>query len=91
MMMLASLAIVSGATARIAWVNSIFGLHTWMALFGPVVALGALLLVVRCLMTRRLDREFAIGYAALALATVVAARLAVTDVWGNWAGAILKS
>jgi hypothetical protein len=91
MMMLASLAILSGATARIAWVNSIFGLHTWVALFGPVVALGALLLLVRSLMTRRLDREFAIGYAALALATVVAARLAVTDVWGNWAGTMLKS
>ena len=91
MMMLASLAILSGATGRIAWVNSIFGLHTWMALFGPVVALGALLLLMRSLMTRRLDREFAIGYAALALATVVAARLAVTDVWGNWAGAMLKS
>ena len=90
-MMLASLAILSGATGRIAWVNSIFGLHTWMALFRPVVALGALLLLVRSLMTRRLDREFAIGYAALTLATVVAARLAVTDVWGNWAGTMLKS
>jgi hypothetical protein len=91
MMMLSSLAILSGATARIAWVNSIFGLHTWMALFAPVVALGALLLLVRCLMTRRLDREFAVGYAALALATIVAARLAVTDVWGNLAKTMLKS
>jgi hypothetical protein len=90
MMMLASLAILSGATARIGWVNSIFGLHTWMALFGPVVALGALLLLVRSLMTRRLDREFAIGYAALASATAVAARLAVTDVWSSWAGTMLK-
>jgi hypothetical protein len=61
-----------------------------MALFGPVVTLGALLLLVRSLMTRRLDREFAFGYAALALATVVAARLAVTNVWVNWAGTILK-
>ena len=90
MMVLASLAILSGATGRISWVNSIFGFHTWMALFGPVVAPGALLLLVRSLMTRHLDREFAFGYAALALATVVAARLAVTNVWVNLAGTILK-
>jgi len=90
MMLLASLAILSGATGRISWVNSIFGFHTWMALFGPVVTLGALLLIVRCLLTRRLDREFAVGYAALALASVVVARLAVTSVWVNWATAILK-
>ena len=46
MMLLACLAILSGATARIVIVNSIFGVHHWMALFGPVVTLGALLLVV---------------------------------------------
>ena len=90
MMMLASLAIISGATGRIAWVNSIFGFHTWTALFGPVVAIGALLLLVRSLMTRRLDREFACGYASLALATVVAARLAGTDAWVRLAAVILK-
>jgi hypothetical protein len=41
-------------------------------------------------MTRRFDREFAAGYAALAVATVIVARLAVTDVWANWASALLK-
>jgi hypothetical protein len=90
MMVLASLAILSGATGRIAWVNSIFGFHTWAALFGPVAALGALLLLVRFLMTRRLEREFAFGFATFVLATVVAARVAATNVWLNWAGAILK-
>jgi hypothetical protein len=41
-------------------------------------------------MTRRLDREFAAGYAALVVVTLVAARLAETGVWVNWAGMILK-
>jgi hypothetical protein len=91
MMLMASLAMLSGATARIPAVNSIFGVHTWMALFGPVIALGALLLLVRSLMTRGLDREFAFGYASLAFATVVAARLAVTNLWAGWAGTILRS
>jgi len=90
MMLMASLAILSGATGRIPLVNSIFGFHTWMALFGPVVAVGAILLLVRLAMTRRLDREFAFGYAALVVVTVVAARLAITNVWVSWAGTILK-
>lgn len=90
MMMLASLAMISGATGRIAWMNSIFGFHTWTALFGPVVALGALLLVVRFLISRRLDREFAYGYASLALVTFVAAGMAGTDTWLHLAGILLR-
>jgi len=90
MMLLASLVILTGATGRIPLVNSIFGLHQWVALFGPVVCLGALLLLVRLAMTRRLDREFAAGYADLVVVTLVAARLAETGVWVNWAGMILK-
>lgn len=90
MMLLASLSLFSGATGRIGWANSVFGSHTWMALFGPVIALGALLLLARSLMDRRWDRELAFGYFALALASVLAARLAVTKVWGNWAAVILS-
>jgi len=90
MMLLACLAIISGATARIPLVGSIFGYHLWMALFGPVVTLGALLLLVRLAMTRTLDREFAAGYAAFVVVTLVVSRLAVTNAWVNWAGIILK-
>ncbi|HVP49853.1 MAG TPA: hypothetical protein VMT56_01390, partial [Candidatus Bathyarchaeia archaeon] len=52
MMLMASLVILTGATGRIPLVNAIFGFHTWMALFGPVVALGAILLLVRLAMIR---------------------------------------
>jgi hypothetical protein len=90
MMLLASLAIVSGATARIAQVNSIFGLHLWVALFGPVVTLGVLLLLVRAAMTRSFDRQFAMGLAVMAVVTLLAGRLAMTNVWVDWAGTILK-
>jgi hypothetical protein len=90
MMLMAGLSILSGATGRISLVNSIFGYHTWTALFGPVVALGALLLLVRLAVTRSLEREFAVGYGALVVVSVIVARLAVTDVWVNWAGIILK-
>ena len=86
MMLLASLVILTGATGRIPLINSIFGLHGWLALFGPVVCLGALLLLLRFAMTRSLDRELAAGYAAYVVVTVVA----VTNVWANWAETILK-
>jgi hypothetical protein len=86
MMLMASLVILTGATGRIPLISAIFGFHTWIALFGSVVSLGALLLLVRLAMTRTVDREFATGYAALVVVTVVAARLAVTNVWINWAG-----
>ena len=90
MMLMASLAIVSGATARIDQVHLLFGLHQWMAIFGPVVTLGLLLLVVRAAMTRSFDRPFATGLAVMALVTLIAGRLAMTSTWVDWAGMILK-
>ena len=90
MMLLASLSIISGATARIPLVNSIFGIHEWMALFAPVAALGGIFLLVRWAMTRSIDREFAVGYAALVVVTLAVSRLAYTDVWGSLAATILK-
>ena len=90
MMLMASLAILSGATARIAQVNSIFGFHQWMAIFGPVVSLGLLLLVVRAAMTRSFDRQFATGLAVMAAVTLIAGRLAMTNTWVEWAAMILK-
>ena len=89
MMLMGSLSILSGATGRIPLVGSIFGYHHWMGIFAPVVALGGLLLVVRWAMTRRFDREFALGFAALIVASVVVSGLAGTSVWVNWAGMIL--
>jgi hypothetical protein len=90
MMMLAGLALISGATGRIAWVVSIFGTHTWTALFGPVIALGALLGIVRYLLARRVESAFAYGFAGLALVSVIAAMLAGTNTWVEVAKAILR-
>jgi len=90
MMLLACLPILSGATGRIPLINSIFGLHTWMGVYGPVVSLGALLLLVRVAMIRKLDREFVLGYVAFAVITVLVSGLAVTSMWVNLAEIILK-
>jgi hypothetical protein len=61
-----------------------------MAIFGPVVTLGVLLLVVRAAMTRSFDRQFAMGLAVFAMVTLIAGRLAVTNMWVDWAGKMLK-
>lgn len=90
MMLLACLTILSGATARIPFVNSIFGYHHWVALFGPVVALGVLLWLARMAMTRSIDRELALGLAVLIVASALATRLSMTNLWVDWAGTILK-
>jgi hypothetical protein len=90
MMLMASLVIVSGATARIAQVGAIFGYHHWIGIFGPVVTLGVLLLAVRAAMTRSFDRPFAMGLGVFAVVTLIAGRLAVTNMWVDWAGMILR-
>ena len=90
MMLMASLSIVSGATGRIQMVNSIFGNHHWMAIFGPVVAIGVVLLLVRWAMTRSFEPELSMGLGALVAASVVAAAAADTNLWVNWAGMILR-
>lgn len=90
MMVLACLAMLSGATGRIPLVNSIFGYSGWIALFGPVIALGALLLLIRTVMARSLDWPLAAGLASLTAVTLVVPRLAVTGVWSTWAALILK-
>ena len=89
MMLLASLSIISGAMGRIPLVNSIFGIHEWMGMFGPVASLGALFLLARWAMTRSADRAFVVGYAALVVVTLAVSRLAYTNVWLSLAGMIL--
>lgn len=89
MMLLAGLSLISGATARIPLVNSIFGLHQWLALFAPVTVLGGLFLLLRWAMTRSLDRVLATGYAALVLATLLVSRIAMTGLWDNLAGILV--
>lgn len=90
MMLMASLSILTGATGRMQLMKTIFGNHHWMGIFGPVAAIGAILLLVRWAITRTFDREFAVAFSALVAASVVAAGLADTGLWANWAGMILK-
>lgn len=90
-MVLASLCLLAGATARMPFLYPVFGATGWIALFGPVFCIGAVLLFVRCILNRSLDRWFAAGYAAWVLIFIASEKLALTDTWSTMAAAILKS
>lgn len=89
-MLLAGLALLAGATARMPFLHPVFGEVGWVGLFGPTFCIGAVLLLVRALLTRSIDRWFAMGYAAWVLIFIGAAKLAMTDAWTALATAILK-
>jgi hypothetical protein len=89
-MVLASLCILGGATSRIPFLHPIFGETGWVGLFGPVFCLGAILLLIRSLLTHSFDRWFATGYAALVSIIIVSEKLAMTDTWGTVVATVFK-
>ncbi len=91
MMLFASLSILSGSTARIPALYPLFSDVGWRGLFGPIFAIGAVLLVIRFSLTRRLDRPFALGYTAMVAVYILASQLALTDTWNSIAMALLKA
>jgi hypothetical protein len=90
MMLMASLAILAGSTARMPFLRPVFGQSGWVGLFGPVFCLGAGLLLIRFAMTRKLDRWFAGAYALCVIAFIAAEKLSLTNAWMDLAGTILK-
>ncbi len=91
MMLSASLSLLLGATTRIPWLVAPFGgENSRVAFFGPVFVLGALLIFVRSLMTRKFDRWLATGYSVMVIAYLVAEQFSRTDAWHQMAGALLK-
>ena len=90
-MILASLCLLAGATARMQFLYPIFGSTGWIGLFGPVFCLGGVLLLTRCILTRRFDRWFALGYAVWVTIFIASEKLALTETWSTMAATILKS
>lgn len=89
MMVLATLAVISGATARTDFVSKLLGESTWWGLYGGPFILGGAFLLVRSLLIRRLDRPLALGYAALVVFFVAGVYAALTPAWGRIAVAII--
>ena len=90
MMVLASLCLLAGATARMPFLDPVFGSTGWVGLFGAVFCLGAVLVAVRFAMTRTFDRWFAAGYAFWVAVFIGSVELSLTDAWSRLASVILK-
>jgi hypothetical protein len=90
-MVMASLCLLGGATARMPFLHPVFGETGWIALFGPVFCIGAIMLLVRCISTRSFDRWFAAEYAIFVALIIASEELAMTDAWAAVASAILKT
>ncbi len=89
-MTLASLCLLAGATARMPFLYPTFGSTGWIGLFGPVFCLGAVLLLIRCILSRSFDRWFAFGYAVWVVIFIASEKLALTETWSAMAATILK-
>ena len=89
MMVLATLAVISGATARTEFVSDLLGENTWWGLYGGPFILGAAFLLIRSLLIRRIDRPLALGYAALVVFYVAGVYAALTPAWARIAAVIL--
>ena len=89
-MVLASLCLLAGATARMSFLHPAFGATDWIGFFGPVFCIGAVLLLIHCIATRSFDRRFALGYAFWVVIFITSEKLAMTQAWSAGASAILK-
>ncbi len=91
MMLGASLSVLLGATTRIPSLVALFGGHdSRVAFFGPVFVLAAMLVLVRSVMLRTLDRWLAAACAFMIIAYLAAEQLSRTASWVQVADQLLK-
>jgi hypothetical protein len=93
MMFMASLTAVAAAIARIDSFNHFYAGMIWQKLWGELfctVIVGAVFLIAKCVVFRKFDRWFAIGYAVLTLWFLMIVQGAPTSVWDSIATFLLR-
>ena len=93
MMLMASLAIVSAALGRMPQLNGWYAgtrLEQWLTAFATTIAIGGLMLAVKCALERRFDRWFAAAFGILAAACVTSALVAKTSTWNELASSLVR-
>jgi len=81
MMLSASLSLLLGATARMPWVNALFGGQTRAGFFGPIFVFGAALVLVNSIRCRAFDRWLAVGFGGTVVLYLVAMLAGATPAW----------
>lgn len=90
-MFLGTLATISAAVSRIDPLNALYAGTVFDRLLGPFVfslLIGGVLVAVRCVLSRRIERPLALGYAGLVLASWGILALARTDAWMAFASLV---
>jgi hypothetical protein len=93
MMLLATLAAMSAPISRIDFLNALYHGAVWEIVFGPffwTLVVGLFFLIIKWLLTRSLDRWFALGYTALVVANALIMQLATTNAWDCFASFLLQ-
>jgi hypothetical protein len=93
MMFMASMAVVGAAIARIDFFNHLYAGTVWQRLFGdlfftPVIA--GLFLIAKCVVFRKFDRWFALGFVVLTLWCLLIVQGAPTPAWDAIASLLLR-
>lgn len=93
MMFMASLAAIAAAMGRMPALNDWYA-GTWLeyclSAFVTTLLLGALILVVKCILQRRIDYWFAGAYGMLFLICLATSLIAKTDTWVKIATALMS-
>ncbi|MBL9130199.1 MAG: hypothetical protein JNG86_03315 [Verrucomicrobiaceae bacterium] len=93
MMLMASLSAVAAALGRFPSLNALYAGSMWEQVFTAfftMVALGAVFLIVKCLLARAFDRWFALAFACLAASSVVISLGCKTSAWDSFASFLLR-
>jgi hypothetical protein len=91
-MFLGTLAAAGAAVSRIDAINSLYLGTLFERLWGPffgTLVIGAILLAMKAVLERRLDRPMAVGLAAMSLFFALAMQLAPTRAWAACASFLL--
>lgn len=88
MMLMATLSIIAGSTARMPGLAPYFTDNGWSGLFGPVTLLGATFLLLRSLIDRKLDRWMAWGLLGMSGAFALAIQASYTGAWDRIASSV---
>lgn len=88
MMFFATLNALGAATSRIDLINGWYVGTAWEDIFGPflgVLALGAVLVLVKWWMTRTFDKWFALSYGVVLVVLLAIVRISATPAWERFA------
>ena len=92
LMLLSVLAVMPAALDRVDAIRNLYAGTVWGTLFGPFFAslmIGVLLLVLKTVLIRKVDRTFAVGLAVLSVISLLIMQVAPTPLWGGIASMLL--